>query len=52
VHNAVSEVPVPRRATQIRPRLRAALGAAALAHPDFAKLLELATDPVQEREAG
>lgn len=35
----VSDVPVPRRASQIRPRIRAALGVAAMAHPDFASVV-------------
>ncbi len=35
----VSDVPVPRRASQIRPRIRSALGVAAMAHPDFAAVV-------------
>ena len=52
IHSVLVEVPVPRRALQVRPRVRSALGAAALAHPDFAGLMQRVRDAAERRAAG
>jgi diguanylate cyclase (GGDEF)-like protein len=51
LREVVSEVPVPRRASQIRPRIRSALGVAAMAHPDFAAVVARVEPSDDERAA-
>ncbi len=50
---ALAEVPVPRRAMRLRPRIRSAVGAAAYAHPDLAAVMaQLSPDSGLGQAAG